>query len=188
MSPLPKEFTPHREDGTQSVEELLATATLWIEQHGTPKWRRALLRRRPGTEKVNGPAGDRVFRSGHGPAGESVDKMTWVQVRRLNWVVVLRPTTDLLGGPETEELLATFRSAWAESYQGIAVNLSDVQRVSSVGLGALVECAAEARRTGTKLAFCCVSRSLDRLLAMASMRLLNAFESEEDAIRFCSER
>jgi len=27
-----------------------------------------------------------------------------------------------------------------------------------------------------------------RLLAMASMRLLNAFESEEDAIRFCSER
>jgi len=101
-------------------------------------------------------------------------------------VVVLRPTTDLLGGPETEELLATFRSAWAESYQGIAGNLSDVQRVSSVGIGALVECAAEARRTGTKLAFCCVSRY--RLLAMASMRLLNAFESEEDAIRFCSER
>jgi hypothetical protein len=122
-----------------------------------------MLQRRPGPEKGNGPAGDRVFRSAHGPAGASVDKMTLVQVRRLNWVVVLRPTTDLLGGPETEELLATFRSAWAESYQGIAVNLSDVQRVSSMG---------------------CVSRSLDRLLAMASMRFLN----EEDAIRFCSER
>jgi anti-anti-sigma regulatory factor len=122
------------------------------------------------------------------PAGASVDKMTWVQVRRLNWVVILRPTTDLLGGPETEGLRATFRSAWAESYQGIAVNLSDVQRVNAVGMGALAGCVADARRTGTKLAFCCVSRSLDRILAAASMRWLKAFESEEDAIRFCSER
>jgi len=111
-----------------------------------------------------------------------------VQIKWLSWVVVLRPMTDLQDDPVLDELAAAFKSAWANSYQGVVVNLSEVNRLSSSGFGVLLQFATDAKRTGTKIAFCRVSRSVDRLLATASMRLPNSFQSEEDAIRFCSER
>src|SRR6516164_9325160 len=86
--------------------------------------------------------------------------MGTVMIRWLNWVVVLRPTTDLVGDETTGELQKAFESAWAESHQGIVINLSDVQLMNSLGFGLLAHCLALANRTHTKIAFCCLSPRL----------------------------
>ena len=122
--------------------------------------------------------------------------MSTVKIRHLNWVVVLHPTTDLVGDQGTEDLLEAFQSAWSESYQGIVINLSDVQAMNSTGLGALMNCVGLANRNQSKIAFCRPSPALARLLAQisAQMQLPPSsglriwFKSEAEAIRYCSER
>lgn len=122
--------------------------------------------------------------------------MSTVKIRYLNWVVVLRPTTDLADNQGTEDLLAAFKSAWSASYQGIVVNLSDVQTMDATGVGTLMNCVGLANRTHSKIAFCCPSTALARLMArmLAQMQLPRSsgpriwFESEAEAIRYCSER
>jgi anti-anti-sigma regulatory factor len=118
--------------------------------------------------------------------------MSTVKVRMLNWVAVLRPITDLLGDVTTEELLEAFKSAWAASYQGIVINLSDVQRLDELGMAVLVHCLSLSNQTHTKTAICCwgpgPTKTLDELgwspFAAPHLR----FKSEADAVRYCSER
>ncbi len=114
--------------------------------------------------------------------------MSAIKVKWLNWVVVLRPTTNLLGGVETEELLDAFKSAWSESHQGIVINLSDVHHINSTGFGVLVHCYALARRTHTKFAPCCINPGPIKLAEMTGLGAFQWFKSEADAIRYCSER
>ena len=115
--------------------------------------------------------------------------MSTIKIYWLNWVVVLRPTTDLSSDTEIEELLEAFKSSWAECYQGIVINLSDVHRLSSTAFGALVDCHRLARGTHTRIAICCVNPRILRILDLAGLgSFLNRFESEADAIRYCRER
>src|SRR5262249_33249120 len=114
--------------------------------------------------------------------------MGTIRVKRLNWVVVLYPTTNLSGAAGCKDLIVAFRAEWAKSYQGIVINLAEVQRVDSTGFAALIDCATRARRTGTKLALCCVAPTVDRFLGVIGHQPAWRFISEDDAIRYCSER
>ena len=114
--------------------------------------------------------------------------MRAVRTKWLNWVVVLCPMADLMGGSETDELCDAFRSGSSESYQGVVLNLSEVRRVNSVGFGALVSLVTEAKRMGTRTAFCCITQTLEKQLAAASARFPNAFATEDEAVRYCSGR
>jgi anti-anti-sigma factor len=114
--------------------------------------------------------------------------MKTVQIKWLNWVVILHPKGDLLGGDETDELHDAFRSSCAESYQGIVLNLSNVRRINSAAIGVLIGCWVHAGRTGTRTAFCCVPQRGKELLGVFQLRLANTFPTEEEAVRFCSQR
>jgi len=76
--------------------------------------------------------------------------MSSVRVRWLTWVVVLHPTANLLGGDETDELYEAFKSAVAQHYQGVVINLSDIGLINSSGVGVLAGLRVRAERFGAK--------------------------------------
>jgi len=115
--------------------------------------------------------------------------MKTTQIKWLNRVVVLSPTTDLLGGHETDELSEAFRSVCTEGCQGIVVSCSNVRHINSTGLGVIVQCRREAQRIGTRIAICFPPRTVDALRKELFFKHLpRVLETEEEAVRFCSER
>lgn len=114
--------------------------------------------------------------------------MDTLHVRRHDSVVVVEPTADLMGGVETQDLIAAVQSAVRESLQGIVVNLSMVHHVNSTGLGSLVQCVTAARAGETKMAFCRITPNLEKKFGLTLGHLVNGFSSEDEAIRYCSQR
>jgi anti-anti-sigma factor len=110
-----------------------------------------------------------------------------VKVRWLNWVAILLPEGNLLGGEETEQLHQAARNASSDAFQGIVINLAQVRFMNSVGWGVLLMSSTLCRRVGAKMALCCCSKATSILLGMVDPQIPR-FETEEEAVRFCSSR
>lgn len=116
--------------------------------------------------------------------------MGTVHVKWLNWVVVLRPTTDRLCDIEADDLQAAFDSACTESYQGIVFNLAAVRSMNEVAFGVLLHCFDLARKTHTKMAVCCLTPDILRTVTTTGLTSgkRSRFITEAEAVRYCSER
>jgi anti-anti-sigma factor len=120
-----------------------------------------------------------------------------VRIKPLDSVVVLYPTTDLVGDAVCDELGEAVDQALAGSYRGIVVNLGEVHQINSTGMGVLVACAVRANRAGLKMAFCSALPRVERhfetihvlaLMSHPSLHRSARFETEAEAVQFCSPR
>lgn len=112
--------------------------------------------------------------------------MHGLRVQSLPRVTVLSPGASLMGGAETNELDAAFRTAMGTQPAGIVLNLTDVPAMNSVGVGLLAGFAAAVRASGTKLAVCCVARRVQPIFKLVALPEWRLFETEADAVRWCS--
>jgi anti-anti-sigma factor len=120
-----------------------------------------------------------------------------VRIKPLGSVVVLYPTTGLVGDAVCDELCEAVDQALADSYRGIVVNLGEVHQVNSTGMGALLACALKANRVDVTMAFCSILPRVERhfetvhvlaLMSHPSLHRSARFGTEQEAVQFCSAR
>jgi len=120
-------------------------------------------------------------------AGAEVEVWLHVSVRWLNWVVVLTPAGKILGGAEADEFQDAVRHAVGDHFQGLVINMKNVSFMNSIGFGIIGTAFLAGRRARAKVALCCVRGSVLELFKTLEPNV-DRFETEEDAIRFCSTR
>ena len=118
-----------------------------------------------------------------------------VRIKPLDSVVVLFPTTGLVGDAVCDQLSEAVDQALVDSFRGIVINLGEVLQINSTGMGVLVSCAVKANRAGVKMAFCSATPRVERhfetvhvlaLMSHPSLHRSARFETETEAVQFCA--
>jgi anti-sigma B factor antagonist len=98
-------------------------------------------------------------------------------------VVVLGLEGSLLGGPEAVSLNETLNRFLDEAKLKLVINLENVERVNSSGLGILIKALTTFKSNGGELKLTNVRPNLDKLLVMTKLNtILETYNSEEAAI------
>ena len=105
-----------------------------------------------------------------------------ISQRELQGAVVLELQGKLTGGPEAEQIRATFKELVNDGKRHIIVNLRKVDWINSTGLGILISGYTSVRKAGGDLVLCNVGDRIDSILYVTKLNLLfHAFESDADA-------
>jgi anti-sigma B factor antagonist len=108
-----------------------------------------------------------------------------INQRELQGTVVLDLQGKLTGGPEAEQIRATFKELVNDGKKHIIVNLRKVDWINSTGLGILISGYTSVRKAGGDLVLCNVGDRIDSILYVTKLNLLfHAFESESDAAEY----
>jgi anti-sigma B factor antagonist len=105
-------------------------------------------------------------------------------------VAILRPRGDLLGGPETDELVDAAKALVAQGNRALLVDLGDAGIVSSGGWGALlrIRLAYDPAPREDAIRVCNLSnRSHDAWEIIRFGLIFPLYESERDAVRAFAE-
>ncbi len=100
-------------------------------------------------------------------------------------VFSVQGSMDLYAMPEMK---GAFRECVENGELRVAVNLQDVESLTSTGIGALIAFQTELSRKGGKLALAALSAPCRHVMALTKLSpLFQIFESEEEACRFLAE-
>lgn len=98
-------------------------------------------------------------------------------------VVVLGLEGSLMGGPEAVLLNETLNRFLDEEKLKLVINLENVERVNSSGLGILIKALTTFKSNGGELKLTNVRPNMDKLLVMTKLNtILETYDSEEAAI------
>jgi anti-sigma B factor antagonist len=98
-------------------------------------------------------------------------------------VVVLGLEGSLMGGPEAVLLNETLNRFLDEEKLKLVINLENVERVNSSGLGILIKALTTFKSNGGELKLTNVRPNMDKLLVMTKLNtILETYNSEEAAI------
>jgi anti-sigma B factor antagonist len=103
--------------------------------------------------------------------------------REREGVIILELSGRLVSGEECESFRRTVKELLANRHLSILLNLGDVSRVDSTGIGALVESVILSAKEGGRLKLFNVPRLIRNILS--THRLLQAFdvfETEDEAV------
>lgn len=113
---------------------------------------------------------------------------------RIHWALdgraaILRPHGSLLGGPETDELLAAAREARARGGRALLVDLLGVPLVNSAGIGALVRLQRAWQAGGGEVALCNLTRRPHTMMEITRLAFeFDIHESERTALGWLTAR
>jgi anti-anti-sigma factor len=107
-----------------------------------------------------------------------------VEVRKADDVIVVDLNGDLIAGATGDELLrAVMNELVAESWRKILLNLSEVGRIDSAGIGELVASIRMAEKLGTEVKLINLHGKVREILELGQiLPLLDIYESEEAAM------
>ena len=99
-------------------------------------------------------------------------------------VVILRPSGQLMGGPEGDAVRESIPSLLGQGYNKILVDLQDVSWVNSTGLGILISSHLLAANQGGQLKLMRVSPRIDSILGVTRLNtVFQIFQDEESALK-----
>lgn len=102
---------------------------------------------------------------------------------KTNDVVVLNLQGNLMGGPEAVALNETINRLLDEGALKLVINLEQVERVNSSGLGILIKALTTYKTNGGDLKLAQVSPKIAGLLAITKLdTILDTFDSVEAAV------
>jgi anti-anti-sigma factor len=113
---------------------------------------------------------------------------------RIHWALdgsaaILRPHGGLLGGPETDDLLAAAREARARGGRSLLVDLLEVPLVNSLGLGALVRLHRAWQAGGGEVVLCNLTRRPHTMMEITRLAFeFDIHESERAALGWMAAR
>lgn len=104
-------------------------------------------------------------------------------------VVILRPSGQLMGGPDAENVRDLVPTLLRQGHRKILIDLEDVSWVNSTGLGVLIASHQAAIREGAQLKMMRASRRIDSIFGVTRLNtVFQLFDDEEAALRAFDER
>lgn len=101
--------------------------------------------------------------------------------RRLDGVLVLDLSGDLVVGDSANALWEAMSQVWEEGARKVMLNMSGVEYIDSTGVGALLGAHKSAADLHAQLKLCCVPPSVSHVLG--TLRVSAVLESYEDEAR-----
>ncbi len=106
-----------------------------------------------------------------------------IKERRLDGVAILDVSGKLLGGPENSQLFRdTIYNLIEDGIKNVVVNLADVKRMNSTGLGILIQALTSLKNKGGNLKLAGINETMEGILVMTKLdTIFETFETAEGA-------
>jgi anti-sigma B factor antagonist len=106
-----------------------------------------------------------------------------LKTREQDGVVVLEIKGQMIGGPEAAELQEAIKSNLAKGAKHYVLDLAEVDRMNSTGLGNLIGGLTTVRNAGGELKLAKVAQKIQSLLVITKLvTIFESFETVEEAI------
>ena len=106
-----------------------------------------------------------------------------ISEKKENDVTVLNLDGSLMGGPEAVSLNEKINRLLDEKSLKVVLNLAQVERVNSSGLGILIKVLTTFKRNGGELKLAHVNPKIENLLIMTKLNtIFESYETEESAV------
>jgi anti-sigma B factor antagonist len=106
-----------------------------------------------------------------------------ISEKKENDVTVLNLDGSLMGGPEAVSLNEKINRLLDEKSLKVVLNLEQVERVNSSGLGILIKVLTTFKRNGGELKLAHVNPKIENLLVMTKLNtIFESYETEESAV------
>ena len=103
---------------------------------------------------------------------------------RIGEVIVLSLEGSLMGGPEAVLVNETVNRFLDNQNLKLVIDLKNVERVNSSGLGILIKALTTYKSNGGELKLACVNPKVDNLLAMTKLNtILETYQTTEAAVK-----
>jgi anti-sigma B factor antagonist len=121
-----------------------------------------------------------------GSRGTQEVEMRYVKVKRLNGVVVVQPSRNLVGDKETAELQEALLQMITGGVQCLIVDLSEVGFMNTNGLEVLVFAKLKSLKSEVQMKLCNLNERTKAIIAILKLvQWFDIHESEEEAIASC---
>ena len=100
-----------------------------------------------------------------------------------NGILFVRLTGDLIGSPDTDQLLATVNAHLGESITHCAVDLSEVRYINSTGIGVLVSLLTKFRSRGGEMVLINPADHPKKMLALTKLNNIFTVSPDEATAR-----
>ena len=94
-------------------------------------------------------------------------------------VLLVRLTGDLIGSPDTEQLIESVNQHLGESVTNCAVDLSEIRYINSTGIGVLVSLLTKFRSRGGEMVLINPADHPKKMLALTKLNNIFAVASDE---------
>jgi anti-sigma B factor antagonist len=94
-------------------------------------------------------------------------------------VLLVRLTGDLIGSPDTEQLIESVNQHLGEAVTNCAVDLSDIRYINSTGIGVLVSLLTKFRSRGGEMVLINPADHPKKMLALTKLTNIFAVASDE---------
>ena len=101
-----------------------------------------------------------------------------VESKVINDVIILDINGNLIGSRETDECHMKVKGLIAEGYKHVILNLSNVKRINSLGLGMLMACYSLYHNAGGKMKIAGVTEKVNSILVVTN--LITIFEQYQN--------
>ncbi len=99
-------------------------------------------------------------------------------------IKLVRINEEQLTSNEAPEMKTAFLKILSSSEEFIVVNMSNVQRMDSTGLGSFLFGIRQAEHLDKEVIFCCMNPRIESLIKIAHLSdVIEVYESEDDAVR-----
>ncbi|WP_426061858.1 STAS domain-containing protein [Hymenobacter sp. B1770] len=98
-------------------------------------------------------------------------------------VLLVRLTGDLIGSPDTEQLVASINQHLGESVTNCAVDLSEIRYINSTGIGVLVSLLTKFRSRGGEMVLINPADHPKKMLALTKLNNIFIVAANETAAR-----
>jgi anti-sigma B factor antagonist len=107
-----------------------------------------------------------------------------ISEKKVDDVIVLNLQGSLMGGPEAVSLNDAINRFLDQKSLKLVINLSNVERVNSSGLGILIKALTTFKTNGGELKLAHVNENLENLLIMTKLNtILESYDTEDAAVK-----
>jgi anti-sigma B factor antagonist len=100
-----------------------------------------------------------------------------------NGILYVRLAGDLIGSPDTDQLIQSINEHLGESLNYCAVDLSEIRYINSTGIGVLVSLLTKFRSRGGEMVLINPAEHPKKMLALTKLTNIFAVASDEAAAR-----
>ena len=100
-----------------------------------------------------------------------------------NGILYIRLTGDLIGSPDTDQLLQSVNNHLGESLNFCAVDLSEIRYINSTGIGVLVSLLTKFRSRGGEMVLINPAEHPKKMLALTKLNNIFTVAADEAAAR-----